>query len=317
MATKPDNSSSLPRSAAPPEPPKRSKSSRPQRREFVRQDRANPSDANLAAWEAKQDYFSDASAPGGSGRLSAPNQTPAMRALSATMAAQSTQRSQEPLEYITVEPDSSEEAIRDKDTVSITCIWLHGLGADGNDLAQIPKLFKFPEQFSFRHIFPHAPMRSVTANGGVKMRAWYDMRSLPPRFNDNMDDIADSTSQVLDLMASGPEGTRYYLIGFSQGGCLALNIALAHGERIAGALAMSCYLANKEVLSTLRPGYICPPIFLSHGKYDPVVPFEELDNTANLIRPYCSDLVLRRYRCGHSIESDTVRDINYWFNNRL
>ena len=311
MATKPDNSSNFATTSGSTGAPKAKASARIKRRKFVRQEH-NPANQSVIedfeSWKAKQSYFY--------------NVTQKTDAITKNEAMNSTgtldsKRQLEPLQYITIEPDTSEEAIRDKDVVNITCIWLHGLGADGNDLAQVPALFNFPEQFSFRHIFPHAPMRSVTANGGIEMRAWYDMRSLPPRYNDDIQHIEESTSQIIDLIDGDPNETRYYLIGFSQGGCMALNIAMSHGERIAGAIAMSCYFANKDILSELRPGYICPPVFLSHGKYDPVVPFDELTNTANLIRPYCSDLVLRRYRSGHNIESDTIRDINYWFNNRL
>ena len=311
MATKPDNSNGFFGSEEPPEPPKIKASARPKRRKFVRQEHNTANQSvieDFESWQAKQKYFHDVPE-----KADAATTNAAMDSTSS----QAKKKQLEPLQYITIEPDTSEEAIRDKDVVNITCIWLHGLGADGNDLAQVPALFNFPEHFSFRHIFPHAPMRSVTANGGIEMRAWYDMRSLPPRYNDDIQHIEESTSQIIELIDGDPNETRYYLIGFSQGGCMALNIAMSHGERIAGAIAMSCYFANKDILSELRPGYICPPVFLSHGKYDPVVPFDELTNTANLIRPYCSDLVLRRYRSGHNIESDTIRDINYWFNNRL
>ena len=311
MATKPDNSDSFLTPAGSAEAPKAKDSARPKKRAFVRQEQ-NPANRSaiddLKSWQAKQNYFYDVPKKKDPATINEDMDSTGTRI---------NKKQLEPLQYITIEPDTSEEAIRDKDVVNITCIWLHGLGADGNDLAQVPALFNFPEQFSFRHIFPHAPMRSVTANGGIEMRAWYDMRSLPPRYNDDIQHIEESTSQIIDLIDGDPNETRYYLIGFSQGGCMALNIAMSHGARIAGAVAMSCYFANKDILSELRPGYICPPVFLSHGKHDPVVPFDELTNTANLIRPYCSDLVLRRYRSGHNIESDTIRDINFWFNNRL
>ena len=221
-----------------------------------------------------------------------------------------------PLEVIEIAADTSEEAIRDKDTVNMTCIWLHGLGADGHDLTQVAEYLQFPEHVSMRHILPHAPKRSITVNGGTEMRAWYDMRALPPRFNDSIEDIEQSAQQILKLLENDTSSSRY-LLGFSQGGCLALYMALQYGERFNGIAALSCYIPHKSMIDDLRPGYICPPIFIGHGKFDPVIPYTELNNTARMIRSYCPDLVVRRYRGGHSIDSETIRDINYWFSNRI
>ena len=221
-----------------------------------------------------------------------------------------------PLEFIDISADTSEEAIRDKDTVNITCIWLHGLGADGSDLARIPEYLQLPEHISMRHLLPHAPKRAVTVNGGTEMRAWYDMRALPPRFNDSIEDIEQSAQQILKLLEEDTNSARY-LVGFSQGGCIALYMALKYGEHFSGVVALSCYIPQKSLIDDLRPGYICPATFIGHGKNDSVIPYAELNNTARMIRPYCPDLVLRRYRSGHGIDSEAIRDINYWFLNRV
>ena len=221
------------------------------------------------------------------------------------------------LECLYLEPTNTEEELRDQDLVDATCVWLHGLGADGHDLSTLPEYLELPKHIRVKHILPHAPVRKVTVNGGIAMRAWYDMMATPPRFNDKAEDIADSVEQVANILRKEKQSTKY-VIGFSQGGCIALHLAMKYGELISGGvIALSCYVPNPDDFANISPGYITPPIFLGHGKHDPVIPFGELQKSAHLIRPFCVDLVVRRYRGGHSIESDTIRDINYWFQNRI
>jgi phospholipase/carboxylesterase len=126
-------------------------------------------------------------------------------------------------------------------------IWLHGLGADGHDFEPIVDEFDFDQLPALRFVFPHAPMRAVTINGGFVMRAWYDIIS--PDFapgREEAEDLAQSAQQVAALIARenerGIPDARIVLAGFSQGGVLALHAGLRHPQRLAGILALSCYL---------------------------------------------------------------------------
>ena len=222
----------------------------------------------------------------------------------------------ERLEFVELTPPPASEADQDKDFVNISLMWLHGLGADGYDLYGLAEHMKLPQHVRARHLLPHAPMRAVTLNGGVSMRAWYDMGAVPPRFNDNYTDITEGVERLADILKE-EKSTSRYVIGFSQGGVMALQLALKYRELVDGVIALSCYLAETDILKTVQPGYVYPPTFLGHGKFDDVIPISCLDDVIAGIRPHCGDLVVRRYRAGHSISADTLHDIQLWLDARL
>jgi phospholipase/carboxylesterase len=158
-------------------------------------------------------------------------------------------------------------------------IWLHGLGADGNDFVPIVDEMRLPPALSIRFVFPHAPVRPVTLNGGMAMRAWYDI------YNANLSDRADlagvrmSAAQVVALIARehqrGIASRRIVLAGFSQGGAIALYTGLRYAERLAGIVALSTYLVRgNELAAEAAPANGDVPIFMGHGTQDPMVRLE-------------------------------------------
>ena len=158
-------------------------------------------------------------------------------------------------------------------------IWLHGLGADGNDFVPIVEEMRLPDSLSIRFVFPHAPVRPVTLNNGFRMRAWYD---IAPGDITNRADIAGvraSQAQVEALMARekarGIAARRIVIAGFSQGGVIALHTGLRHAERLAGIVALSTYVVLPDLLEgEASPANRDVPIFMAHGTSDPMVRLE-------------------------------------------
>jgi len=160
-------------------------------------------------------------------------------------------------------------------------IWLHGLGADGHDFEPIvPELRKTAAQRQVRYIFPHAPKRPVTVNGGAVMRAWYDLYDLGiNRAQEDEQGIREAVGLVQGLIdeekARGVPAERIVLAGFSMGGATALYSGLRHGERLAGLMGLSCYLPLADQLAEERsPANADTPVLLAHGTYDPVLPLQ-------------------------------------------
>jgi phospholipase/carboxylesterase len=155
-------------------------------------------------------------------------------------------------------------------------IWLHGLGADGNDFVPIVEEMTLPDTLRIRFVFPHAPVRSVTLNNGVAMRAWYDIYAADLATRADMAGVRQSQGQVETLIARekarGIAARRIVVAGFSQGGAIALYTALRHPERLAGVVALSTYLVQPEALALERSAANRDvPIFMAHGTQDPMV----------------------------------------------
>jgi phospholipase/carboxylesterase len=155
-------------------------------------------------------------------------------------------------------------------------IWLHGLGADGNDFVPIVGEMRLPAALPIRFVFPHAPVRPVTLNNGFRMRAWYD---IAPGDITNRADVAgvrESQAHVEALIARekarGIEARRIVIAGFSQGGVIALHTGVRHAERLAGIIALSTYVVLPEKLAEeASPANRDVPIFMAHGTFDPMV----------------------------------------------
>ena len=152
-------------------------------------------------------------------------------------------------------------------------IWLHGLGADGHDFEPIVPEFALPDSLPLRFVFPHAPERPVTVNGGMVMRAWYDIVSLDFEGRADADGIRAS-SEILDRLVErelerGISIDNIVIAGFSQGGAVALHNVLERDDKPAGLIAISTYLALPD-----EPGRADGvPAFMAHGTFDPMVPF--------------------------------------------
>lgn len=198
-----------------------------------------------------------------------------------------------------------------------TVIWLHGLGADGHDFEPIIPALRLPEALGVRFLFPEAPIRAVTLNGGAHMRSWYDIRSLDREGHLNLEQLADSVAGVRALLegehARGIPPERTVLAGFSQGGAVALHLAVCPGPnleappRLAGLLALSTYLARAESVIP-PPGHLFP-IFQGHGTYDPMVPPELGAFSRQVLEAAGWDVESHSYPMAHQVIQAEIQDI--------
>ena len=207
-------------------------------------------------------------------------------------------------------------------------IWLHGLGADGHDFVPIADELDLP--VAVRYIFPHAPMRAVTINGGFVMRAWYDITQPPPSAlsrtggdaHQDASGIRASQSVVEALIeqevANGIVPGNIILAGFSQGGAIALHTALRQATPLGGAMALSTYLplagnAKDELLTDTR----ITPVFMAHGRGDPVIPFTLGAASREALREFGYAVEWHEYAMQHSVCEEELRDIEAWLAKRL
>ena len=201
-------------------------------------------------------------------------------------------------------------------------IWLHGLGADGNDFVPIlPELVR-RDWPAIRFVFPHAPVRPVTINNGMAMRAWYDIRELDLANRADEQGVAESVAQVEALIArEGERGippSRIVLAGFSQGGAVTLAAGLRRRELLAGLVALSTYVpAAQGAQAALVEGAARQPVFMAHGSHDPVVPYAAGKQSAGLLRQLGFEVDWHEYPMQHGLCAEEVRDLGDWFTARL
>lgn len=155
-------------------------------------------------------------------------------------------------------------------------IWLHGLGADGHDFEPIVPELRLPRALAVRFVFPHAPMRAVTINGGFVMRAWYDILGVEIPRAEDASGVRDSATRIRALIARenarGIPSERIILAGFSQGSAMTLHVGLRYPERLAGLIALSGYVPLAATLAAERsPANAATPLFMAHGEIDAVV----------------------------------------------
>ena len=196
-------------------------------------------------------------------------------------------------------------------------IWLHGLGADGHDFEPIvPELVR-PGERALRFVFPHAPIRPVTLNGGYAMRAWYDIIALDRRAAEDEKGIRASQSLVMELIgresARGVPAERIVLAGFSQGGAMALYCGTRYPERLAGIMGLSCY----QVLATRFDAERLPanqptPIFLAHGMQDAVVNPALGEATLRQLQAAGYAVEWHAYSMPHAVCPQEITDIAAW-----
>ena len=202
-------------------------------------------------------------------------------------------------------------------------LWLHGLGADGNDFAPIvPELVR-RDWPAIRFVFPHAPVRAVTINGGARMRAWYDIRDFDLANRADSEGVAESVAQVETLIAREAErgigADRLLLAGFSQGGAITLAAGIARAQPLAGLIGLSTYLpmTPAQAQAALRPQAASQPVFMAHGQFDPVVPYVGGDMSANALRNMGFDLQWHRYPMQHSVCAEEIHDLGDWMSARF
>lgn len=205
-------------------------------------------------------------------------------------------------------------------------LWLHGLGADGHDFAPIvPELVR-RDWPPLRFVFPHAPVRPVTLNGGARMRAWYDIRNLDLAQRADEAGVEASVAQVEALIARevarGIAPARLLLAGFSQGGAIALATALRRGSaekpRLGGVIALSTYLPMAERLAANVPaGASAQPVFMAHGQFDPIVPYVAGELAARTLRGLGFAVDWHAYPMAHQVCAEEIRDLGAWMGPRL
>ncbi len=191
-------------------------------------------------------------------------------------------------------------------------IWLHGLGADGHDFEPIVPEFALPDSLPLRFVFPHAPERPVTVNGGMVMRAWYDIVSLDFEGRADADGIRAS-SEILDRLVErelerGISIDNIVIAGFSQGGAVALHNVLERDDKPAGLIAISTYLALPD-----EPGRADGvPAFMAHGTFDPMVPFSAGQQSAAAFERKGAKVEWHDYPMAHGVCPQEIRDIRAW-----
>jgi phospholipase/carboxylesterase len=196
-------------------------------------------------------------------------------------------------------------------------IWLHGLGADGNDFMPIVPELKLPATLALRFVFPHAPVRKVTINSGMAMRAWYDIAAADLNSRADIAGVRQSQAQLEALIARektrGIVASRIVLAGFSQGGAIALYTAIRHQERLAGVIALSTYLVNADSLAEEAAAINRDlPIFMAHGTADPVVRFEWGDASHRALVASGYRVAWHAYRMEHSVCMEEIEAIGAW-----
>ncbi len=200
---------------------------------------------------------------------------------------------------------------------SACVIWLHGLGADGHDFEPIVQQLGLPAHLAVRFIFPHAPTRSVTLNGGMNMPAWYDLYGLTLDAPEDETGIRASAAAVNQLIAHeeslGIPLDRIILAGFSQGGAIALHAGLRQTQPLAGVMALSTYLPLRHYLSSecdinQSPG----SLFIAHGNQDSVLTCAMGRQTHRFLMQHGYNPEWHEYMMGHSVCPEEVSDIRKW-----
>lgn len=194
-------------------------------------------------------------------------------------------------------------------------IWLHGLGADGHDFEAIVPELRLPESLSLRFVFPHAPVRPVTINAGMAMRAWYDIVSLDRDGPVDEAGITDS-SAILDALIDreverGIDAGNILVAGFSQGGAIAINTALRSTRKLAGLMALSSWLALPGALEGDNLD-TSTPVFIAHGQFDPMVPLQYGRTSADKLIEAGFNVEWHDYPMAHAVCADEISDIRTW-----
>ncbi len=199
-------------------------------------------------------------------------------------------------------------------------IWLHGLGADGHDFEPIVPELRLGE-LALRFVFPHAPMQPVTINGGMVMRAWYDILTLDRDGPQDEQGIRGSAELLAGLVEREHERgiayERIVLAGFSQGGAIASHAALRFGERLAGLMALSTYVPLPDSLpgevfgnDAAQPREL--PIFMAHGSFDPMLPMALGEASRDLLTAAGYSVEWHDYPMAHAVCVEEIADIRRW-----
>jgi len=217
------------------------------------------------------------------------------------------------LEKITVEPTAPANSC---------VIWLHGLGDSGAGFAPIVPALNLPANHGIRFIFPHAPDRAVTINQGYVMKAWYDIKSMDLHNRADMTGVLESEQSVHQLIQeqidSGIPADSIILAGFSQGGVVSLFTGLRFSQKLAGIMALSCYLPNADKLpDELHDANKATSILQHHGEQDEVVLLSAGKMANTLLREQNYNVAWKSYNMPHSVLPEQIQDISKWIIKQL
>ena len=199
-------------------------------------------------------------------------------------------------------------------------IWLHGLGASGYDFEPVVPQLDLANDMGVRFIFPHAPERPVTINGGMVMPAWYDILEMSIERKVDVGQIETSSQQISDLIGReierGIQPEHIVIAGFSQGGAVAYHLALSYPERLAGLMALSTYFATNDAISYSEANKDMP-ILIQHGTHDPVVPVVLGEQAQQLLLTKGYPVEYHTYPMAHQVCIPQIINIGKWLNQVL
>jgi phospholipase/carboxylesterase len=200
----------------------------------------------------------------------------------------------------------------DKPDASV--IWLHGLGADGYDFIPVVKELQALGAPAARYVFPHAPMRPVTINGGYVMRAWYDILGTQIDLREDREGIVQSQTRILALIererARGVPSARIVLAGFSQGGAITLQTGLRIAQPLAALVVLSSYLPlPSSAAAESTPAGRSMPVFMGHGRQDTMIPLTRAQASRDALVALGVHVQWHEYVMAHSVDQDELADI--------
>ncbi|WP_213995215.1 alpha/beta fold hydrolase [Arsukibacterium sp.] len=212
--------------------------------------------------------------------------------------------------------------VKPNGVIKAAVVWLHGLGDSGHGFAPIVPELRLPADAGIRFLFPHAPERPVTVNGGMRMRAWYDIKTMDLAHRADETGVRESASavqQLLDkLIADGLSSEQIVLAGFSQGGVIALHLLARLPYKLAGVMALSTYICAPEKLATEATSVNkATPVFIGHGSQDPVVPMAAGQQAFHALKNLGFNVSWQDYRMQHSVCAQEVADISSFLQRRL
>jgi phospholipase/carboxylesterase len=201
-------------------------------------------------------------------------------------------------------------------------IWLHGLGANGYDFVDLVPQLNLPKELGIRFVFPHAPIRPVTYEQGSKMRAWFDVIKLDG-CTETEDKLGILTSAKLideliaQEIANNIPSNKIFLVGFSQGGAMALQCGLRYQETLAGILVLSAWLPLATTISELNPANKNTPILLLHGLHDKIIPLSWATKSYTQLKELGCNTNMLTYPIEHSVSPKEISDISKWLHELL
>lgn len=212
------------------------------------------------------------------------------------------------LEVIEINPAEKADAV---------VIWLHGLGADGHDFEPVVPELSLPKSAKIRFVFPHAPMRAITINGGYVMRGWYDIAQTDIGAQQDVDGIKESQAQINALIeaeiAAGVPAERIILAGFSQGGAIILQTGLRYPARLGGLMVLSSYLPLADTLEAERhAANQLTPIFMAHGRQDEIITYALAEQSRDQLIKLGYPLEWNSYNMPHGVLPEEIEDIGWW-----